>query len=275
MIERAQTAHAAGFSSLSIGDHHVMTVPYAQNTPMLGRLLAEWSPDRPAGCLFLMPLWHPVLMAEHIGTLAAIHGGTFIVQTGIGNGDAQFQAMGADLSTRGRVIEAMIPAVKALLNGETVDDPVLGLTGGRIGLTPPGPVEWWIGAGADAGVDRAARLGDAWYAGLNFTPAEGRELADRFRSRGGRRIVLRKDALVLADGDRARSVATELVEAGYRGLAMEHLIVGNPDDAAEQLAAYTAAGFDEVNIRCMAVPQDLALETLALLGPVGSGPGSA
>jgi hypothetical protein len=41
-----------------------------QNTPMLGRLLAEWS-DRPAGALFLLPLWNPVLVAEQVGTLAA------------------------------------------------------------------------------------------------------------------------------------------------------------------------------------------------------------
>ena len=48
MIERARTAHRAGFGSLSIGDHHNVPAPYAQNTPMLGRLLAEWT-DRPAG----------------------------------------------------------------------------------------------------------------------------------------------------------------------------------------------------------------------------------
>jgi hypothetical protein len=38
---------------------------------MLGRLLAEWG-EAPAGCLFLLPLWHPVLVAEQIGTLTPI-----------------------------------------------------------------------------------------------------------------------------------------------------------------------------------------------------------
>ena len=113
MLERARAAHAAGFESLTIGDHHDMPVPYAQNTPMLGRLLAEW-PERPAGCLFLVPLWHPLLMAEHIGTLAAIHqveapGSRFIVQTGIGWGDAQFTNLGADMRTRGQNIDRAIP----------------------------------------------------------------------------------------------------------------------------------------------------------------------
>ena len=76
MIERAAAAHRAGLDSLFVGDQHVSPTPYYQNTPMLGRLLAEWG-DEPAGCLFLLPLWHPVLVAEQIGTLAAIAQGPF------------------------------------------------------------------------------------------------------------------------------------------------------------------------------------------------------
>ncbi len=71
MVERARAAADAGLDSLFVGDHHNVPVPYYQNVPILGRLLAEWD-DRPAGALFLLPLWHPVLVAEQIGTLAAI-----------------------------------------------------------------------------------------------------------------------------------------------------------------------------------------------------------
>src|SRR6266850_1569530 len=71
MIERMAAARRAGLDSLFVGDHHVSPTPYYQNTPMLGRLLAEWG-AAPAGCLFLLPLWHPVLVAEQIGTLASI-----------------------------------------------------------------------------------------------------------------------------------------------------------------------------------------------------------
>src|SRR5690349_20540246 len=71
IIERAAAARRAGLDSLFIGDQHASPTAYYQITPMLGRLLAEWG-KAPAGCLFLLPLWHPVLVAEHIGTLAAI-----------------------------------------------------------------------------------------------------------------------------------------------------------------------------------------------------------
>jgi alkanesulfonate monooxygenase SsuD/methylene tetrahydromethanopterin reductase-like flavin-dependent oxidoreductase (luciferase family) len=268
MIERARAAHEAGFTSLSIGDHHNMPVPYAQSTPMLGRLLAEW-PGRPAGCLFLAPLWHPVLMAEHIGTLAATHDATFIVQTGIGYGESQFRAFGAGMSTRGRVLEETIKTVKALLEGETVDNEYLGLVGGRVGLLPPAPVEWWIGGGVEVAIERAARMGDAWYAAPGLSADDGAKLVEVHRAAGGTRAILRKDALVLGDGDEARRLATELVDAGYRGLGLDVLLVGDPDDAAAQLEAYADAGFDEVIVRTMAVPQELALETLSSLGPLG------
>jgi hypothetical protein len=70
MIARAAAAHRAALDSLFVGDQHVSATSYFQNTPLLGRLLAEWG-EAPAGCLFLLPLWHPVLVAEQIGTLAA------------------------------------------------------------------------------------------------------------------------------------------------------------------------------------------------------------
>src|SRR5580693_6342280 len=121
VLSQMHAAKRAGLDSLTLGDHH-STGPggYVQNVPMLGRILAEWT-DRPAGCLFLVPLWNPVLMAEQIGTLAALSSGPFIVQAGLGGGDAQFGAMGADLTQRAARLEEGVLAVQALLRGEAVD----------------------------------------------------------------------------------------------------------------------------------------------------------
>jgi alkanesulfonate monooxygenase SsuD/methylene tetrahydromethanopterin reductase-like flavin-dependent oxidoreductase (luciferase family) len=116
MIERAAAAHRAGLASLFVGDQHVSPTPYYQNTPMLGRLLAEWG-EAPAGCLFLLPLWHPVLVAEQIGTLAAIARGPFIMQCGLGWGEARFAAMGADIRTRPSASEAQAVLQHALSRG--------------------------------------------------------------------------------------------------------------------------------------------------------------
>ncbi len=55
LVERARAAREAGLDSLFLGDQHVTAYPYYQNSPMLGRLLAEWG-DRPAGALYLLRL---------------------------------------------------------------------------------------------------------------------------------------------------------------------------------------------------------------------------
>lgn len=270
MVERAVAAHQAGFASLTLGDHHNMGNPYAQNTPMLGRLLAEWT-HRPAGCLFLVPLWSPLLMAEHIGTLAAIHqtvapGQPFIVQTGIGWGDEQFVNLGRDMRRRGRDIDAAIPVVKALLAGESVTDTYFGLKDAMVGLRSDGPYEWWIGGTADAAIDRAARLGDVWYGSPGQDDATITASVARYRGAGGTRVALRRDALLGADGDQARARATERVARGYRGLPLERLLVGDAQDLGARAGELAALGVDEIVVRCASSDQAEALETLATVG---------
>ena len=97
--------------------------------------------QRPLGCPFLLPLWHPVLMAEQIGTLAAMAAAPFIIQVGVGEGEVLFASMGKDLRERGARTERGIRLVKALLNGETVDDEEWDIKGAHIAplrRTPPG-----------------------------------------------------------------------------------------------------------------------------------------
>src|SRR5213079_2288867 len=140
---------------------------------MLGRLLAEWG-EAPAGCLFLLPLWHPVLVAEQIGTLAAIAQGPFIMQRGLGWGDDRFAAMGANMKTRPSAFEEALDIVRRLLAGETVSSSRrFRIAEASLALRPAEPVAVWIGASAPPAIDRAARLGDAWLAspGLMFDVA--------------------------------------------------------------------------------------------------------
>lgn len=272
MLERARTARDAGLDSLSLGDHHSMPIPYYQGVPMVGRLTAEWDPARPLGCLFLLPLWNPVLVAEQVGTLAALHPGPFIVQTGIGDGKGQFAAMNADLSTRGATLDESIRVIKGLLAGEIVDSERFGITGAQVNPRPPRGVEWWIGAGAPGPLRRAAREGDAWYGGPHVTPGNA-EMIDAYREEADRlgrpaKVIVRKDVIILRDGDRANALGDELLRRGYRGMTREMVVYGGIDAAIEQLAPFDDLGVDEIVIRCMSVDQADAMETLELAGEV-------
>jgi alkanesulfonate monooxygenase SsuD/methylene tetrahydromethanopterin reductase-like flavin-dependent oxidoreductase (luciferase family) len=270
MVERAAVAYDAGLESLSVGDHHTQRHSYMQNTPTLGRLLAEW-PDRPAGCLFLLPLWNPVLVAEHVGTLAAMVDAPFIVQTGIGGGETQFAAFGADLRTRGRVTDESIRVVQALLAGDVAESAMLGIGPVSIGLRPEQNIEWWIGGHAEASLRRAAALGTAWYGGPGLRAADSEKLIAGYRSActeagSSPRAIVRRDVLVLADGDLARAKAADLVDRGYRGMNMDQLVVGDLDDAGASLRVLADLGYDDVIIRCMTGDQADALESIRLLG---------
>jgi alkanesulfonate monooxygenase SsuD/methylene tetrahydromethanopterin reductase-like flavin-dependent oxidoreductase (luciferase family) len=181
MIERAAAARRARLDSLFVGDQHVSATPYYQNTPMLGRLLAEWG-EAPAGCLFLLPLWRPVLVAEQIGTLAAIAQGPFIMQCGLGWGEARFAAMGANFRTRPSAFEEALDIVRRLLAGETVSSSRrFPITQASLALRPAEPVEVWIGASAPPAIDRAARLAEGWIASPGLTRDEARAQADLYR----------------------------------------------------------------------------------------------
>ncbi len=274
VLEQALAAARAGLDTLSLGDHHSTgPVSYVQGVPMLGRILAEWD-NRPAGCLFLLPLWHPVLMAEQIGTLAAMASGPFIVQAGLGGGPEQFQAMGARLSDRARLFEEGVGAVQALLRGETVDSAPWGIAGARIAPLPPDGTEWWIGGTAPAAIDRAARLGDCWYGNADLTPETAASALAGYRDacvRHGRqpvRLPIRKDVFVAETTAEAEKIGDQLMRSGYRGLDRAAVAYGDPDGVAEQLSVFGDLGFTDIIIRTMPAPAREAIRSVELTGQV-------
>ena len=275
VLAQARAAARAGLDSLTVGDHHA-TGPagYVQNVPVIGRILADWTRG-PIGCLFLVPLWHPVLMAEQVGTLAALAPGPFIVQTGAGGGRTQFDAMGADLGQRGARLEEGIRVAQALLRGETVDSEVFAVHGARIAPLPPEGLEWWVGGGVARSIDRAARLGTCWYGNADLTPDRARRLMDVYReacARHGRepsRIPIRKDVFIAEDRAEAEKVGASLVERGYRGFEPEAVAYGDPSGVAERLSVFGEIGFTDIIIRIM-TGGDAAVRSVELAGEVAS-----
>jgi alkanesulfonate monooxygenase SsuD/methylene tetrahydromethanopterin reductase-like flavin-dependent oxidoreductase (luciferase family) len=276
LVERTRAARDAGLDSLFIGDHHNVPVPYYQNVPMLGRLLAEWD-DRPAGALFLLPLWQPVLLAEQIGTLASIASGPFVMQCALGGGADQFEPMGASLRTRPSRFEAVLDIVRRLCAGEEVStESPFPIPRARIAPIPPQPLEVWIGGSADPAVDRAARLGDAFLIGPEATPAQVGELVGTYReacARHGRpaaKIAVRRDVHVGRDEADARRVAGPIVDAGYRGFDPAAPVVGGIETTAAAFAELGSLGCTDVIIRHLADDHDEVLASFERLGAVRS-----
>jgi alkanesulfonate monooxygenase SsuD/methylene tetrahydromethanopterin reductase-like flavin-dependent oxidoreductase (luciferase family) len=267
MIERAAAAREAGLDSLFVGDHHgTGPHPYYQNTPIMGRLLAEWS-DRPAGVLMLLALWNPVLAAEHLGTLASIATGPFVLQCSVGAGEAQFASMGSTTKGRAARFETTLDTIRRLLAGEEVGD---------TGVAPgtPEPLTVWIGATAPVAIDRAARLGDGWIADPGVVPSEAAELADRYRARCAEHgrppgvVAIRRDVHVGADAADAERVAGPVLAKGYRGLRPDALTCGGTDEVAESLSQYAPMGYTDLLIRHLADDHTEVLRSFERLAAV-------
>ena len=266
MVERAAAAAAAGLDSLFVGDHHA-TGPgaYYQNSAILGRLLAEWG-DKPAGALYLLPAWNPILVAEQVGTLAALARGPFVLQCAVGGGD-QMAAMGAPPKGRAALFERGLDVIRRLLTGDEVD-------GVRVAPIPAEPLTAWIGGEAEPAIDRAARLGDGWICAPWATDDQAAEMAATYlkaceaHGKPPGEVVLRRDIHVGGDEADARRVARPVLDGGYRGMDPSATVVGGPDQVAERIAAYGPMGYTHVLIRHLADEQEEVLASFARLARV-------
>jgi alkanesulfonate monooxygenase SsuD/methylene tetrahydromethanopterin reductase-like flavin-dependent oxidoreductase (luciferase family) len=274
MVERAAAARDAGLDSLFVGDHHGTPGIYYQNVPITARLLADWN-DQPAGCLFLFPLWNPVLLAEHVGTLAAIAKGRFIVQCALGEDQTQFGAMGASLRTRPSAFEESLGIVKRLLAGETVSsNGRFTFENARVALRPPEPVEYWIAGSADPAIDRAARLGDGWLAAPGLTLERAKRQLDLYLARcqaHGRpptSIAIRRDIYVGESPADVDAVAGPILRAGYRGFDPGALVTGTVDEVVKRFLELRALGYTDVIIRHITDDQPKVLGSYERLGRV-------
>jgi alkanesulfonate monooxygenase SsuD/methylene tetrahydromethanopterin reductase-like flavin-dependent oxidoreductase (luciferase family) len=274
MIERAQAARHAGLDSLFLGDHHAVPRPYYQNVPMLGRLLAEWD-EKAAGCLFLLPLWNPVLVAEQVGTLAAIARGRFIFQCGLGADEAQFLAMGANIKQRPSAFEESFAIVKKLLAGETVSSQGrFVVENARVAPRPAEPVEYWIGASARVSIDRAARIADGWLASPGLTIDQAREQAAWYLdgcAKHGKKpaaVAIRRDIYVGESAAEADAVGKAMVKAGYRGFDPKALCWGSVEQVAEKFRALEPLGYTDIIVRHLTDDHPKVLGSLARLADV-------
>lgn len=241
---------------------------------MLGRLLAEWG-EAPAGCLFLLPLWHPVLVAEQIGTLAAIAQGRFIMQCGLGWGETRFAAMGANIRTRPSAFEEALDIIRHLLVGETVSSARrFRITQASLALRPGEPVEVWIGASAAPAIDRAARLAEGWIASPGLTFEEARSQADFYRERCAAygkepgAIVLRRDIYVGQSSSESQAILQYALSQSYRGIPAEALIAGSVDDVAGQFRTFGEIGYTDILVRHLTNDQPKVLGSLERLAAV-------
>ena len=275
VVERAAAAREAGFASFSLGDHHATPSHHMQNVPMLARCLPELG-DMPVLPLFLLPLWPPVLLAEQIGTLAALAQGPLDCILAVGAGANQFAPFGVGLDERRDRMEEAVPLLRRLLTEDRISHRghYWRLDDVTINPRPDRSPRFWIGAHVPVAVRRAGRLGDAWIAGPGEATAQLRDALASFREAadGADRLgqidvfPIRRDVYIGESDTEAAETARPVIEAGYRGFDPEVLIVAGPGTAIARLRELEAMGFDHTLLRFLPVGQEEILTSIDRVG---------
>ncbi|HXH21361.1 MAG TPA: LLM class flavin-dependent oxidoreductase [Dehalococcoidia bacterium] len=272
LVERARAVREAGLDSLFVGDHHNTPGHYFQGIPTIGRLMAETG-DMVTGALFLLPLYQPYLLAEQVGTLAALAQGPFVVIVAAGEGEEQFSPFAVPLKTRPSRMEEHLTILRRLLDGErlTFEGRYHTLTDAAISPLPPQPVPIWVGASARPALERAGRMGDAWLAAPSVFGERLQVEADIYRqaaAAAGREphLAIRRDIYVGETDADAEAATRPVLERGYRGFSPETLVIGGAQRVAEEFAGLAEMGFEHVLVRHIVLDQALVLASYRRLG---------
>ncbi len=163
----AQRAEALGFDCVGKASHY-SSQPYqmVQQIPFLAQVAALAPKLRLLCGVVLLPLHKPLDLAEQLATLDVMSGGKLIFGAGVGYREVEFKAFGTTLKQRARQFEENLNAIRRLWTEDavTMTGSHFELDGANCSVRPvqqPPPV--WIGANADAGIRRAARIADAWF----------------------------------------------------------------------------------------------------------------
>lgn len=275
VLEVAGAARAAGLDGLLFGDNHAVPAAFANSfapIPSLARLMAVTG-EMPVGLVLLAPFYHPILLAEQIGTLAAFATAPLIVTLANGGRAQAFEAFGLPMATRARRLEELVAVLRALLAGERVTHhgEFFRLDGVSVSPLPRVPVSLWIAGTVPAAAARAGRIGDGWLTGQNATRAELARQLDDYReaaARAGRPAlpVLRRDIYVGESDAEAEATVGGVLAEGYRGTGTDELLVGGAASVVQQLASYRALGFEYVMVRHIVGDHAAMLRSFARIG---------
>lgn len=166
LVEQVRAARDAGFDSVAVSHHYLIT-PFqmVQPLPLLGRLAAEAGAMRLITNIFLLTMHTPAYVAEQVASLDVLTEGRFVFGVGLGYRPEEFEGMGVEMKTRVSRFLEILEVARRLWTEDVVTHRGRHFTLTNASLTlkpvqrPHPPI--WIAASGDPAFDRAARYGDA------------------------------------------------------------------------------------------------------------------
>jgi alkanesulfonate monooxygenase SsuD/methylene tetrahydromethanopterin reductase-like flavin-dependent oxidoreductase (luciferase family) len=247
----------------------------------------------------LLPLHHPVELAEQIATLDTLCEGRLTLAAALGWRDFQFRAFEIPQAQRLGRFRDVIEIMRKLWTQERVshhsdyfhlDD----IPGARQPLQQPAP-RFWIAANQEPGVVRAAKTAEGWLISSRSTLTTIARQVQLYHNtladvqRPGYVAAWRE--MYVAD-DRDTAIATirpyverlyqnraamghnrdlpdaDRIDVGFERVLEGRFIVGSPADCIAEIERYRALGVQELIMRCQwpGMPGAAALQAIRRFG---------
>ena len=299
-IEECERAEAAGFDSVWLGEHHNSVMLYPAPLIGLAAIAGRTRRLRLGTGVLLLPLYHPLAVAEEAAMVDVISGGRLILGVGAGYAPEEFSAFGVSITERGSRMDEAVPLIHRLWSEENVTHAgrhyrVTNATVGPRPVQRPRPPIWFAGW-VEPAIRRAGRLGDAWLGGPSAKLDELAACVRLYREarlaagRGAEAsdVALMRYVFVAESLERARDGAgapfIRSFEATYfrwphpvvkrpagpltiERLAEDRIILGDPASCLEQIQRFrTALGLTHLICRISApgIPREAARASLDL-----------
>ena len=188
------------------------------------------------------PLREPLLVAKSLGSIAALFPGRIGLGVGLSWIPEEFQWLGQEMKTRGKRLDEQIEIMRLVIGGGYVEYHGKHYDFDRLRMEPPAPpghpVPIYVGGHSEAGLRRAARMGDGWI-GAQVTGETLQPLIDGLRTeldaagRAGEPFEIKATPIVPATVDDMAPLAamglTDVITVPW------FFSGGDPDDPQHQL----------------------------------------
>jgi probable F420-dependent oxidoreductase len=169
-IEWCTRAEEVGFDFGTVGHHRFTSGYTASPWVLLSAIAARTSTLRLGTGIFLLPLDHPLDVAEEVATLDQISGGRAFLGAGLGYRRYEWDALQLPYERRGSRMTEALEIVQRAWTEEKISFHGEHFSFDDVEVLPK-PVQQprppvWVGANVAPGIRRAARLADAWMVGF-------------------------------------------------------------------------------------------------------------
>ena len=253
---------ALGFDSVWCGDHVSFHNPIYESLTLLASYVPITTRLRLGSAVYLLALRAPAIAAKITATLDVLSGGRFVFGVGVGGENPkEFELCGVPHRERGARVTEAIDVVRTLWRDTPATFKGRFTQFSAVSIDPkpvqkPGP-PIWVGGRSDAALTRAGRQGDGWVAYVVQADRYAQSL-DKIRAAAdaaGRKLEGFAAAhlafvTIGRDWESAKTVWAEALTKRYaqnfEPLARKYGIIGTPEQCAEQLDRFRAAGCNYV-----------------------------